>query len=108
MAQHVGMGYQPGTGGELGEGPAGVVGVDRRTPLGTEHQVELDHAGRPARLHPTQRHGGGLPQEQAQPGLLAAVTAQRLDGDNHAREAGANVGKQAWAKALNYFNGTAS
>ena len=62
MAQHVGMGYQPGTGGELGEGPAGVVGVDRRTPLGTEHQVELDHAGRPARLHPTQRHGGGLPQ----------------------------------------------
>jgi hypothetical protein len=29
------------------------------------------------------------------------------DGDNHAREAGANVGKQAWAKALTYFNGTA-
>jgi hypothetical protein len=30
------------------------------------------------------------------------------DGDNHAREAGAAVGKQAWAKALAYFNGTAS
>jgi hypothetical protein len=30
------------------------------------------------------------------------------DGDNHAREAGANVGKQAWAKALTYFNGTAT
>jgi hypothetical protein len=29
------------------------------------------------------------------------------DGDNHAREAGAKVGKQAWAKALTYFNGTA-
>jgi hypothetical protein len=29
------------------------------------------------------------------------------DGDNHAREAGANLGKQAWAKALSYFNGTA-
>jgi hypothetical protein len=26
------------------------------------------------------------------------------DGDNHAREAGAKVGKQAWAKALTYFN----
>jgi hypothetical protein len=30
------------------------------------------------------------------------------DGDNHAREAGAAVGKQAWAKALAYFNGTAT
>jgi hypothetical protein len=30
------------------------------------------------------------------------------DGDNHAREAGADLGKQAWAKALTYFNGTAS
>jgi hypothetical protein len=30
------------------------------------------------------------------------------DGDNHAREAGAAVGKQAWAKALTYFNGTAT
>jgi hypothetical protein len=30
------------------------------------------------------------------------------DGDNHAREAGAKVGKQAWAKALTYFNGTAA
>jgi hypothetical protein len=30
------------------------------------------------------------------------------DGDNHAREAGAAVGKQAWAKALSYFNGTAT
>ena len=30
------------------------------------------------------------------------------DGDNHAREAGAKVGKQAWAKALTYFNGTAT
>jgi hypothetical protein len=29
------------------------------------------------------------------------------DGDNHAREAGADVGKQAWAKALTYFSGTA-
>ena len=29
------------------------------------------------------------------------------DGDNHAREAGAAVGKQAWAKARTYFNGTA-
>jgi hypothetical protein len=29
------------------------------------------------------------------------------DGDNHAREAGAKVGKPAWAKALTYFNGTA-
>jgi hypothetical protein len=60
MAQHVGMGDQPGTGGEPGEGTAGVVRIDRRAPLGAEHQVELDHAGRPARLHPTQRHGGGL------------------------------------------------
>jgi hypothetical protein len=30
------------------------------------------------------------------------------DGDNHAREAGAAVGKQAWANALTYFNGTAT
>jgi len=30
------------------------------------------------------------------------------DGDNHAREAGAAVGKQAWTKALAYFNGTAT
>jgi hypothetical protein len=30
------------------------------------------------------------------------------DGDNHAREAGAAVGKQAWAKALTYFNGSAT
>jgi hypothetical protein len=30
------------------------------------------------------------------------------DGDNDAREAGAKVGKQAWAKALTYFNGTAT
>jgi hypothetical protein len=29
------------------------------------------------------------------------------DGDNHAREAGAKVGKQAWAKARTYFNGSA-
>ena len=86
MAQHVGMGYQPGSGGEPGEGTAGVVRIDRRAPLGAEHQVELDRLGWPARLHPTQRHGGGLPHGQAQPGLLAAVTAQRLDGERRQGE----------------------
>ena len=30
------------------------------------------------------------------------------DGDNHAREAGAAVGKTTWAKALTYFTGTAT
>ena len=29
-------------------------------------------------------------------------------GDKDAREAGSSVGKNAWAKALTYFNGTAS
>jgi hypothetical protein len=87
MAQHVGMGIQPDACGQPGEGPAGVVGVDRRTPLGTEHQVELDLVGRPGRLDPTQRHGGGLPHGQ-QPGLLAAVTAQRLDGEGWQGEHG--------------------
>ena len=28
------------------------------------------------------------------------------DGDHYAREAAAGVGKQAWAKALTYLNGT--
>jgi hypothetical protein len=39
MPQHMGMGYQPGTGREPGEGTAGVVRIDRRTPLGMEHQI---------------------------------------------------------------------
>src|SRR5215207_13947 len=39
-----------------------------------------------ARLHPTQRHSGGLSHGQAQPGLLAAVTAQRLDGERRQGE----------------------
>jgi len=29
-------------------------------------------------------------------------------GDKDAREAGSRVGKNAWAKALTYFNGTAT
>jgi hypothetical protein len=39
MAQHMGMGGQPGASGEVGEGAAGVVGVDRRSSLGAEHQI---------------------------------------------------------------------
>ena len=36
----------------------------------------------------------------------AGVSFER--GDKDARAAGASVGKNAWAKALTYFNGTAA
>jgi|RhiMethySRZTD1v2_1073278.scaffolds.fasta_scaffold213272_2 hypothetical protein len=74
---------------QLGRGAAGVVGVDRDAPLGAEHQVQLDRMRWPAGLHPTQPDRGGLPHGQAQPGLLAAVTAQRLDGERRQGEDGA-------------------
>jgi hypothetical protein len=45
MTQQVWMGGQPDAGGQPGEGAAGVVGVDRRAPLGAEHQVQLDRVG---------------------------------------------------------------
>jgi hypothetical protein len=48
MAQQVRVGDQADAGGEAGEGAAGVVGVDRRAPLGAEYQVELYRLGRPA------------------------------------------------------------
>ena len=48
------MGVQPGAGGQVGEGAAGVVGVDRRAPLGAEDQVELDRVGRLAGLDEAQ------------------------------------------------------
>jgi hypothetical protein len=73
------VGVQPGAGGEVGEGAAGVVGVDRRAPLGAEDQVELDRVGWLAGLDPAQPDGGGLAEGQAETVLLAAVTAQRLD-----------------------------
>ena len=55
MAQQVGMGNEPDAGGQAGEGAAGVVGVDRRAPLGAEHQVELGRLERPAGFDPSQR-----------------------------------------------------
>ena len=88
MAQQVPAGDQPDAGGELGEGAACVVGVDRRTPLGQEHQVQLDRAGWAAGLHPAQPRGG-LPHGQAQPELLVAVTAQRLDRERRQGQDGA-------------------
>jgi hypothetical protein len=45
MAQQVRVGVQPGAGGQVGEGAAGVDGVDRRALLGAEDQVELDRVG---------------------------------------------------------------
>ena len=75
MAQHVRMGNQPDAGGQAGEGAAGVVGVDRRAPLGAEHQVQLDRLGWPAGFDPSQRDRLGLPAGETQAGLLAAVLA---------------------------------
>jgi hypothetical protein len=60
MAQQVRVGGQSDAGGQPGEGPAGVVGVDHGAPLGAEHQVQLDRAGWLAGLHPAQPDGGGL------------------------------------------------
>jgi hypothetical protein len=61
MAQHVRVGGQPDAGGQPGEGAAGVVGVDRRAPLGAKYQLQLDRSGRLAGLNPAQPYGGGLP-----------------------------------------------
>jgi hypothetical protein len=44
----------------------------------------------------------------AKPITLKWTNFRFEDGDNHAREAGAAVGKQAWTKALASFNGTAT
>ena len=75
------MGGQPDAGRQPGEGAAGVVGVERRAPLGAEDQVELDRAGWLAGLDPAQPEGGGLTEGEAEPKLFAAVLAQRLDGE---------------------------
>jgi hypothetical protein len=88
MAQQVGVGGQPDAGGQASEGAAGVIGVDGRAPLGAEHQVQLDRVRWPAGFHPTQPHGGGLSQGQAQSGLLTAVMAQCLDGEGWQGEDG--------------------
>jgi len=69
------LGGQPDAGGEAGEGAAGMVGIDRRAPLGAEHQVELDRAGWPAGFDSSKRYRLGLPAGEAQAGLLAAVMA---------------------------------
>jgi hypothetical protein len=66
-----------------------VIGVDRRTPLGAEHQVQLDRLGRPARFDPSQRYRLGLPAGETQAGLLQAVLAQRLDGERWQGQDGA-------------------
>jgi hypothetical protein len=81
MAQQVGVGGHSSAGGQAGEGAAGVVGVDRRAPLGAEDQVQLNRAGCLARLDPVQPEGGGLAQGEAEPVLLAAVLAQPLHGE---------------------------
>ena len=69
MAQHVGMGDQADAGGEVGEGAAGVVGVDGRISLGAEHRVQLDRAGWLTWFDPAQPDGGGLAYGQAEPKL---------------------------------------
>jgi hypothetical protein len=88
MAQQVRVSGQPDAGGQPGEGAAGVIGIDRRAPLGAKHQVQLDRAGWPAGLHPAQPHRGGLPAGQAQPELLVAVTSQRLNSERWQGEDG--------------------
>jgi hypothetical protein len=82
------VGGQPDAGGQAGEGAAGVVGVDRRAPLGAEHQVQLHRLGWPAGFDPSKRHRLGLPAGKPQAGLLAAVLAQRLDGEGWQGEDG--------------------
>jgi hypothetical protein len=88
MPQHVGMRLQSDAGGQAGEGPAGMVGVDRGAPLGAEHQVQLDLPGWPAGFDPSKRYRLGLPAGEAQAGLLAAVMAERLDGERWQGEDG--------------------
>ena len=56
-----------------------MVGVDRRAPLGAEHQVQLDRVGWPAGFDFSKRDRLGLPAGETQAGLLAAVLAQCLD-----------------------------
>jgi hypothetical protein len=73
MAQQVRVGGQPDAGRQGGRRRGWRGWSDRRAPLGAAHQVQLDRVGWPAGFHPTQRHGGGLAQGQAQSGLLAAV-----------------------------------
>jgi hypothetical protein len=75
------VGGQSGAGGQAAEGTAGVVGVDRGAPFRAEDQVQLDRAGWLAGLDPAQPEGGGLADGEAEPMLLAAVLAQRLDGE---------------------------
>ena len=89
MAQQMRVGGQSGAGRQAGEGAAGVVGVDRRAPLSAQPQVELDRAGWLAGLDPAQPEGGGLAEGEAEPVLLAAVTAERLDGEGWQGEDGA-------------------
>ena len=97
VAQQVRMGVQPGAGGQVGEGAAGVVGVDRRAPLGAEDQVELDRVGWLAGLDPVQPDGGGLAEGQAETVLLAAVTAQRLGCGGRRRRARLRAEALLWA-----------
>jgi hypothetical protein len=66
-----------------------VVGVDRRAALGLEHQVELDRLRWPAGFDPSKRYLLGLPAGETQSGLLAAVLAERLDGERWQSEDGA-------------------
>jgi len=87
-----GWGNQPDAGGEAGEGAAGVVGVDRRAPLGAEHQVQLDRLGRPAGFDPSQRDCLGLPAGETPAGLLAAVLAECLHSERRQGEDGAAGG----------------
>jgi hypothetical protein len=49
--------------------------------IAAEHQVELDWVGWPAGFDPSRRDRRGLPAGKAQAGLLAAVMAERLDGE---------------------------
>src|SRR5918995_3442782 len=88
MAQQVRVSVQPGAGGQVGEGAAGVVGIDRRAPRSAEDQVELDRVGWLAGLDEAQPEGGGLAEGQAETVLLAAVMAQRLDGEGWQGEDG--------------------
>jgi hypothetical protein len=60
--------------------------------IAAEHQVELDWVGWPAGFDPSRRDRLGLPAGQAQAGLLAAVMAERLDGERRHAEDGAAGG----------------
>jgi hypothetical protein len=60
--------------------------------IAAEHQVELDWVGWPAGFDPSRRDRRGLPAGKAQAGLLAAVMAERRDGERRHAEDGAAGG----------------